>query len=215
MCWLVPDEFCAASIGWPWPQKDVDCAGERAEAGVAGGRLGHRYSRQSVKSYEWDISDSLAWGTNARHVDRRRRCVATNSAFARLMCSGNAVAPRRSAPLEQATPAPGGLSGPVLHPRRRRTTPMWVEDTGRSFAGPDGRPCPWHGARHQRAPRPEERLLSALTVSPGMNRRQLADVLADTLQDAIRLRTSFAMLVVSIDDLARINENTDLRSATK
>ena len=92
---------------------------------------------------------------------------------------------------------------------------MWVEDTGRSFAGPDGRPCPWHGARHQRAPRPEERLLSALTVSPGMNRRQLADVLADTLQDAIRLRTSFAMLVVSIDDLARINENTDLRSATK
>jgi diguanylate cyclase (GGDEF)-like protein len=42
---------------------------------------------------------------------------------------------------------------------------------------------------------------------PGeMNRRQLCEVLAATLQDAIRSRTSFAMLVVSIDDLARINE---------
>ena len=39
-----------------------------------------------------------------------------------------------------------------------------------------------------------------------MRRRQFLDLLADTLHDASRLRTSFAMLVVSIDDLARINE---------
>jgi diguanylate cyclase (GGDEF)-like protein len=39
-----------------------------------------------------------------------------------------------------------------------------------------------------------------------MKRRQFIDLLAGILHDADRLRTSFAMLVVSIDDLARINE---------
>jgi diguanylate cyclase (GGDEF)-like protein len=39
-----------------------------------------------------------------------------------------------------------------------------------------------------------------------MNRRQFTDVLAGALQDAIRVRVSFAVLAVSIDDLARINE---------
>ena len=39
-----------------------------------------------------------------------------------------------------------------------------------------------------------------------MNRRQFTDLLADVLHDASRLRTSFATLVVSIDDLARVNE---------
>jgi diguanylate cyclase (GGDEF)-like protein len=39
-----------------------------------------------------------------------------------------------------------------------------------------------------------------------LNRRQFIDLLGETLHDANRLRASFAMLVVSIDDLARINE---------
>ena len=58
--------------------------------------------------------------------------------------------------------------------------------------------------------RAREELQSCLSrfddLTGEMNRRPFTDVVADTLQGAIGSRTSFAMLVVSIDDLARINE---------
>src|SRR5258708_24859556 len=39
-----------------------------------------------------------------------------------------------------------------------------------------------------------------------MNRRNLTETLGTTLEDAIKSRTSFGFLVVSVDDLARVNE---------
>ncbi len=55
------------------------------------------------------------------------------------------------------------------------------------------------GDAGESSPRPDD-------LTGEVRRRQFLDLLADTLRDAGRLRTSFAMLVVSIDDLARINE---------
>jgi diguanylate cyclase (GGDEF)-like protein len=49
------------------------------------------------------------------------------------------------------------------------------------------------------SPRPDD-------LTGEMKRRQFIELLADTLRDAKRLHASFATLVVSIDDLARINE---------
>jgi len=88
-------------------------------------------------------------------------------------------------------------------------SPLWIEDVGRWFAGPDGRPAraPWHhgaSSTNDTSGDPGSPRLDDLTGE--MNRRQFTDLLADTLHDASRLRTSFATLVVSIDDLARINE---------
>ena len=87
----------------------------------------------------------------------------------------------------------------------------WLEDTGRWFAGPDGKPLRAHGvvrvitARHER----EERLLKLAKYDPltgEMNRAQLAEALTATLEAAARFRGSCGFLLVSIDHLGRLNE---------
>jgi diguanylate cyclase (GGDEF)-like protein len=88
---------------------------------------------------------------------------------------------------------------------------IWVEDTGRWFAGPDGRPIRAHGVirvineRHAQ----QERLafLSRYDALTGeMNRWHLTEALGEALQDSIRFRSSCGFLLVAIDNLARINE---------
>jgi len=87
----------------------------------------------------------------------------------------------------------------------------WIEDTGRWFAGADGRPARAQGVirvideRHAQ----QERLafLSRYDGLTGeMNRWHLTEVLGDALEDAIRYRASCGFLLVAIDNLARINE---------
>ena len=166
--------------------------------------------------YEWDIrSDALAWGANARHVLKvaDAAAIATDGAFARLMCAGNTQSRREAVLLSGQRDAGAGVPYQVQYSIRSAgdVTPMWVEDTGRWFAGSDGRPARAHGivrVINERRARDEQ--LSYLSrfddLTGEMNRRQFTDVLAGALQDAIRVRASFAVLVVSIDDLARINE---------
>ncbi len=166
--------------------------------------------------YEWDIaSDALAWGANAQHVLKvaDAAAIATDRAFARLMCAGNTQSRRDAVLRSEQDDAGAGVPYQVQYSIRAagEATPMWIEDTGRWFAGPDGRPARAHGmVRVINERRAREERLSYLSrfddLTGEMNRRQFTDVLADTLQDAIGSRTSFAMLVVSIDDLARINE---------
>ena len=87
----------------------------------------------------------------------------------------------------------------------------WLEDTGRWFAGPDGKPLRAHGvvraidARHER----EERLIKLAKYDPltgEMNRAQLTEALAATLEAATRFRGSCGFLLVSVDHLGRLNE---------
>ena len=165
--------------------------------------------------YEWDIrSDALAWGANARHVLKvaAAAAMATNGAFARLMCADNTQSRRDAVLLSGQRDAGAGVPYQVQYSIRAAgdVTPMWVEDTGRWFAGPDGRPARAHGMVRVINERAREGRLSHLSrfddLTGEMNRRHFTDVLAGVLQDAIRVRASFAVLVVSIDDLARINE---------
>ena len=91
-------------------------------------------------------------------------------------------------------------------------TRLWVEDTGRWFAGPDGKPVRAHGVvrvineRHE-----HERRLTYLARFDGLtgelNRHSLTAVLEDMLDEATRLRSSCGFLLVAIDNLARINES--------
>ena len=87
----------------------------------------------------------------------------------------------------------------------------WVEDSGRWFAGPDGRPISAHGvvraidARHAR----EQRLITLANFDPltgELNRAQLVEILGATLEEAIRFRTSCAFLLISINHLGHLNE---------
>ncbi len=89
--------------------------------------------------------------------------------------------------------------------------PLWIEDTGRWFAGADGKPLRAHGVvrvineRHER----EQRLayLSRFDALTGeMNRWHMTEVLEATLEEAVKLRSSCGFLLVAIDGLGRINE---------
>jgi diguanylate cyclase (GGDEF)-like protein len=87
----------------------------------------------------------------------------------------------------------------------------WIEDSGRWFAGPDGRPLYAHGfvraidARHEQ----EQQLayLSRFDALTGeMNRWHMSAVLKSTLEQAIKLRSSCGFMLAAIDNLGRINE---------
>ncbi len=88
---------------------------------------------------------------------------------------------------------------------------IWLEDTGRWFAGADGKPLRAHGIvraineRHER----ERQLIQLAKFDPltgEMNRAHLTEVLGATLDEAVRFRGSCGFLLVAIDHLGRLNE---------
>ena len=91
-------------------------------------------------------------------------------------------------------------------------TKLWIEDTGRWFAGADGKPARAHGVIHVINERhAQEEKLSYLSHFDGltgeMNRFHLTEVLEATLQQATAQRSSCGLLMIAIDNLARINES--------
>jgi hypothetical protein len=94
--------------------------------------------------------------------------IATNTAFAGLMCPGQRpIAPRRGAAVRAARCRHRDiLSGAVFHPRRRGDDP----DVGRGHrplvrrSRRPARPRPRHGARHHRTPRPGRAALLSLPL---------------------------------------------------
>jgi len=166
--------------------------------------------------YEWRLdTDAIAWGPNVCDVlaIRDLAAIATGRGFAELVDpksgrSRHEAVTRATAKdegagvpyqLQYALRAPGG-SGP-----------SWVEDTGRWFAGTDGKPARAHGVvriineRHER----EQRLayLSRFDALTGeMNRWHLTEVLESSIDEAVTLRSSCGFLLAAIDNLGRIND---------
>lgn len=88
---------------------------------------------------------------------------------------------------------------------------VWIEETGRWFAGPDGKPVRAEGIlraineRHAR----EEQLMKLSERDPltgELNRMRLIAALAETAEETARFRAPFAFMVVAIDNLGRIND---------
>ena len=88
---------------------------------------------------------------------------------------------------------------------------LWIEETGCSFAGPDGRPARAHGIvrinneRHVR----DEQLLRLSRNDPltgELNRTHLIAALAEAIEEAHRYRGNSAFMLIGIDHLARIND---------
>jgi diguanylate cyclase (GGDEF)-like protein len=168
--------------------------------------------------YDWRIeTDTLTWGANAAEVlqiaDIGR--IATGRGYAAFLDSKNA-ATRYDAVMQSAGRDAGNgfpyQTEYCLQTGRDGATRLWVEDNGRWFAGPDGRPARAHGVvrvvneRHDH----EQRLayLSHFDRLTGeMNRNALTETLATALDEAVKYRGSCGFMLIAVDNLARINES--------
>jgi diguanylate cyclase (GGDEF)-like protein len=175
-------------------------------------------------AYDWHIdSDVLQWSANAAAVlliaDVAK--VATGRAYGQILDAENAQA-RFDAVMQSAKQDDGhGVAYQIqycVRPDPASDTRLWVEDTGRWFAGPDGKPLRAHGVvrvineRHEYV-----RRLTYLARCDGLtgelNRHHLVEVLDDTIDEAIRFRSSCGFMLVAIDNLARINESFGFAAA--
>jgi diguanylate cyclase (GGDEF)-like protein len=169
-------------------------------------------------AYEWHIdTDALLWSANVKDVllIRDLETVSSGRGYAQLLPAENAQA--RFDAVMQSDKRDEGIGVPYqiqygIRPHPVSETKLWVEDTGRWFAGSDGRPLRAHGLVHVINERHEhERRLTYLARYDGLtgelNRHHLTEVLEDTLEDAIRFRSSCGFLLIAIDDLSRINES--------
>jgi diguanylate cyclase (GGDEF)-like protein len=165
--------------------------------------------------YEWrPDTDQLIWGENAAEVLRvfDPAALATGRAYAQLLHPENKQTRFDAVTRKSAQDQGFGVRFQAHYSLQASDgSPLWIEDTGSWFAGPDGAPALVRGVvrvineRHQR----EQELdyLSKFDALTGeINRGQLIKLLESTLEEAVRFRASCGFLLVAIDDLARIND---------
>ncbi len=165
--------------------------------------------------YVWLIgNDTLAWGANVGAVLKLQDCdaVATGRSYAKVLDAETAQA-RYDAVINSGKRDEGeGVFYQVQYSiTREGGARLWIEDTGRWFAGADGTPERAHGVIHAINERHEqEEKLSYLShfdaLTGEMNRWHLTDVLETTLQQAADQRGSCGLLMVALDNLSRLNE---------
>jgi diguanylate cyclase (GGDEF)-like protein len=166
-------------------------------------------------AYRWQIdSDALAWSENASIVlgIADMETLASGRAYAGLLLPGS-VQSRHEAVMNSplADHGAGVLYQVQYAISTTAAAPLWIEDTGRWFAGANGRPLRAQGMiRVIDERRIEQDRLSHLArfdeLTGEMNRRNLTEILGEALEVAHKFRSSFGFVVVSVDDLARVNE---------
>ena len=165
--------------------------------------------------FVWDIAtDAMTWGNGVKAMlpDFPPEAIASGSEFARR------IEPQRSVRVDAVTNASSSDKGEGVPSqieyglRLAASAPLiWIEETGRWFAGADRKPARAHGVmrsineRHAR----EEQLLKLSERDPltgELNRTRLIAALAEAIEEAQRFRTSFSFMVVAVDHLARVND---------
>ena len=178
---------------------------------------GHILNSIGEVPYEWDIgSDALHWGANVGSVLKVKDTASIGSGrhYARLLDPDN-VEQRFDAVMRSRDRDHGkGVAYCAEYCLRLGDgddDKVWVEDTGRWFAGDDGRPIRTHGVvrviNERRARQDRLAYLSRFDGLTGeMNRWNLTELLTETLAAATRDHTSCGFLLVSIDNLNRVNQ---------
>lgn len=168
-------------------------------------------------AYEWRLdSDALAWSANVADVlgiaDVAE--IASGRQFAQRVDAGDGQSRADVVLAAQPVGADGGTGIPYQVQygfRRGGADTLWLEDTGRWFAGPDGKPQCAHGVvrvineRHERE-RELTRLARFDPLTGEMNRAHLTEMLTATLDDTVRFRDSCGFLLIAIDHLGHLNE---------
>ncbi len=164
-------------------------------------------------AYEWQLdTDALVWSDNAGDVlgiDPTE--IASDRAFARHVDVAGGLT--RAEIILQATRRDTGKGVPyqLQYAFKRGDEKIWLEDTGRWFAGPDGKPKYANGIirtineRYERQRWLEQRAkFDPLTGE--LNRIYLTEGLGTALDEAVRFRSSCGFMLVAIDHLGHLNE---------
>jgi len=164
-------------------------------------------------AYDWRLdTDALSWSANACGVlGVELGEIGSGRAFA-LHVEAEAGQSRADV-LQSGAQIDTGHGVPYLieYGFKSADRQIWLEDTGRWFAGPDGKPVRAHGVvrrideRHLREVE-LTRLAKFDALTGELNRAALTDILGRTLDEAVRERRSCGFLIASIDRLGRLNE---------
>ena len=167
-------------------------------------------------AYEWRLdSDVLSWSGNAATVLGIADIgeLSSGAAFARQVDAGGGQSRGDAIKNATQTDSGAGVAYQVQYALKCGAdgAVTRLEDTGRWFAGPDGKPLRAHGivrAIDERHMREAEltRLAKFDPLTGELNRAALLEVLGSTLDEALRFRTSCGFLLVTIDHLGRLNE---------
>ncbi len=168
--------------------------------------------------YQWDIAtDRLTWGPNL--LDALGPVAAddlgTGLAYGERVAREGGASRYDAILLTDETDDGEGVPFQVVYglAQPRELGPasvIWVEDTGRWFAGPDGKPARAHGVvrvvteRHEI----ERKLALGSQIDPltgVLNRAQLAEHVNRFLLQAERSRKPFAVLLVALESLFALN----------
>ncbi|MCK1682622.1 EAL domain-containing protein [Bradyrhizobium sp. 147] len=165
--------------------------------------------------FAWDIaSDVIVWGEQVSAVfpGIPAERLATGAEFAKLIEPAQSL---RSAALAQTSAVHGAGGTPYrveYGVRMSASDPViLVEETGRWFAGPDGRPTRAIGSvriNNERHARDEEltKLARLDPLTGELNRSHLIASLAEAIEETTRFRSTAAFMLVGIDHLARVND---------
>ncbi|MGH6664389.1 MAG: EAL domain-containing protein [Pseudolabrys sp.] len=166
-------------------------------------------------AYEWRLdTDALTWSGNAPALlGVGLSDIASGRSYAQNVDAKDGLSRHDAINQASQSDSGGGVAYQVQYAFRRDAAarPVWLEDTGRWFAGPDGKPLRAHGvlrAIDERHAREREliRLAKFDALTGEMNRVHLTEVLGAQLEEAMRARTSCGFLLVAIDHLANLNE---------
>lgn len=166
-------------------------------------------------AYEWRLdSDVLRWGPNALAVLALRdpKLIATGRAYADLLDAANVETRSSMVMRSKETDQGAGVPYRVRYclSAAPRSPKQWLEDTGRWFAGPDGRPVLAHGVIRSIANLRDRDVVDragSAHAAGWIIREHVTGPLNAAVQEAMHLRTSCGFMIVAIDGLTRINES--------
>ena len=169
--------------------------------------------------YDWDIgSDRLTWGPNARDVFKITdlKPLDTGHGFAEHRAAESRTsrfgAVFESNEKDQGTGVRFQIQYALSLGDNGRGGPLtiWVDDTGKWFAGPDGRPARAHGVVRLAKSGAQTSSDAASRLDPltgALNRGAFAEHLGQMFAEATRNHTSFGLLLASIDTLSLVNHS--------
>ena len=164
--------------------------------------------------YDWDmISDRIAWGPNVCDILQvaEPAQLATGRGFAAMLSLDSATT--RFEAISRAIDADNGDGaryqaqyGVLLDPDSRNSQTVLIEDTGRCFAGPDGRAVRAHGAIRVLARGADALQAHQANQNRGAESRAVLTEAAQRLfADTRPGKSNFSLLLLAIDGLSKIN----------